>query len=540
MLYLSEIKNVYYMTARNFIVSRLKNKVSDAEKAMITVSYLAFNMKVCGRYDILSYDTEKICGSVSDEIFQTACEASDLFSDSQLAALLLFYRFDYSVPFGITALMLSELKYKKHDSILNIFCGDLSAVVDSILINPDIHEITACDTVISGIAKMRADVLNNYFFQKINCCSTGEVNTKFSKIFSCILLSDRPYIRIRPQVKYDKYPFDMKNISYEWLANITAGSFLSDDGKIVMLTNTGAVSNINEERIREYFIRNGLVKKVTALPEKLLGYTAIRTLMILFSRNNKNIEFADAHKYFTSGRRMNCIEEKNISEINSADSVTLSIRKNDFSENHFSLDPAAYLKKAEPVTNSVPFISVIKNITRGIQLNANELDELETDGTRRRGVRYLRISDIRHCLINDNLPVLSRLPEGAEKYLAHNGDLIISKTGNPAKTAVADEESEGILITGNMYLIRPDNEKANPYFIQAYLNSEAGNEQIMRISGGSTISTISLAALKNMMIPFPEKEKQNEIAERFRLKLNEIKDLSERLEKAEGELKNIM
>ena len=262
--------------------------------------------------------------------------------------------------------------------------------------------------------------------------------------------------------------------------------------------------------------------------------------MILFSRNNKNIEFADAHKYFTSGRRMNCIEEKNISEINSADSVTLSIRKNDFSENHFSLDPAAYLKKAEPVTNSVPFISVIKNITRGIQLNANELDELETDGTRRRGVRYLRISDIRHCLINDNLPVLSRLPEGAEKYLAHNGDLIISKTGNPAKTAVADEESEGILITGNMYLIRPDNEKANPYFIQAYLNSEAGNEQIMRISGGSTISTISLAALKNMMIPFPEKEKQNEIAERFRLKLNEIKDLSERLEKAEGELKNII
>ena len=90
-----------------------------------------------------------------------------------------------------------------------------------------------------------------------------------------------------------------------------------------------------------------------------------------------------------------------------------------------------------------------------------------------------------------------------------------------------------------MYIIELDEEKVNPYFIKAFLESEHGIASLKKITVGATIPNIAVEALKKMKVPVPSMDIQKNIADKYLTKLDEIKILNLRLVKAKNALKNI-
>ena len=111
--------------------------------------------------------------------------------------------------------------------------------------------------------------------------------------------------------------------------------------------------------------------------------------------------------------------------------------------------------------------------------------------------------------------------------------MIISKNGAPFKVAVAEvPEGETILANGNLYIVRLDTARIDPYFAAAFLESEDGKEVMERFTAGTTIPNLPLRNLREMQLPVPEMSIQEAVSRQYRARLDEIEVLKIKLEKA--------
>lgn len=87
-----------------------------------------------------------------------------------------------------------------------------------------------------------------------------------------------------------------------------------------------------------------------------------------------------------------------------------------------------------------------------------------------------------------------------------------------------DTRGKTILVNGNMYILRLDDQKIDPYFLQAYLESEEGQAKLaeISISRGGVIIQLGIIDLKLFRIPFYPLEEQKKISEAFRKNIQEI------------------
>ena len=79
------------------------------------------------------------------------------------------------------------------------------------------------------------------------------------------------------------------------------------------------------------------------------------------------------------------------------------------------------------------------------------------------------------------------------------------------------------MANGNLYVIELDEDKINPYFLKAYLESENGKAALSRVAVGATLLNLPVEGLKKVIIPLPDLESQKKIADQYYAKLSEIK-----------------
>ena len=84
-----------------------------------------------------------------------------------------------------------------------------------------------------------------------------------------------------------------------------------------------------------------------------------------------------------------------------------------------------------------------------------------------------------------------------------------------------------------------DTERANPYYIKAFFESEVGTSAHKNIAVGSQIPNISSESLRRLTVPLPPIEEQNEFAQKYMAKIDEVKILQARLQKAMSSLKTM-
>lgn len=154
--------------------------------------------------------------------------------------------------------------------------------------------------------------------------------------------------------------------------------------------------------------------------------------------------------------------------------------------------------------------------------NENNNDEIvETRGT-------IVAKTISSGYISDNEIVTNNYKTKCdEKRITKENDVVIKITP-PFAAALVDKKHEGLLVSSFCMLLTDIPEEIKPEYLVAYFNSEDGVAHVTSRMTGSTISTISVVALKQIYIPILQIEKQNEICKAFNAYLKNI-ELSKKL-----------
>lgn len=116
---------------------------------------------------------------------------------------------------------------------------------------------------------------------------------------------------------------------------------------------------------------------------------------------------------------------------------------------------------------------------------------------------------------NDFINNLIYIDEHAYEFLkkskVYASDLIMNKIANPGTVYFMPEISKPVSLGMNLFLIRIDPKKANPYFIYAYLRK---NEYYVKsFASGSTTKTITKDDVRRLKIYMPPLGEQNKITQ---------------------------
>lgn len=456
---------------------------------------------------------------------------------------------DYlETPEGLEKLAIELLDVKEDDRVADYCCGHGGVAIglgeksQCSVKGFELNERTA-ETAKIRVLASKANV-------EISVCDVFEIPKKnqiFDKIFSNYpfglhlreLGSRNPYL----QSLSEKVPGISRATSSDWVFNHLLIDSLSEKGKAIGIMTNGSTLNSIDRKTREYFVENGYIECVIALPAKLFSSTGIATTLVVLSHGNKKVRMVNAVDICTKGRRQNVLSDSDIEKILDAckddSNISKEVSLDDLYKADYVLHPNRYFVGEADYLDGVPFETVIKKISRGAHCTAEQLDDMSSQ--EETNIHFLKTSDIQDGIIAGRMQALSYIEKNFEKYCIQDRNLVISKVGFPYKVIVAEvDDSARVLANANLFIIELDESKADPYYLKAFFESEEGQACLRRITVGATIPSIGVKELKTMRIPLPSIEVQREIGTRCKDVLGEITQLKKQLENATKRLSGVV
>lgn len=472
-----------------------------------------------------------------------------------MAAILPVFELDprgaaSSTPESIIKLTHKLLEVRPGENVADIGCGTGSYLVSAAVNEPKAHYYGfELNEDMASLAMLRSELLDadmRIISGDVFEVDTEDLSPKFDKVFA-----NYPFgLKLRHldvgtgilQHMMTTYPGLSKATSADWIFNVLVCKFLSETGRAVGIMTNGSTWNGSDAPMRKYFIDHHLIECVISLPGKMFGFTNIPTTLVVFSHDNSHVRMVDATELCQQGRRQNEFSAEDIEHIMNAlkaDSmISKLISTEELQNNEYVLNLSRYIENNVDHDTGVPFESVISSITRGAQCTASQLDEMVSDVET--DTQYLMLGNIQNGIIDNKLPYLRAIDSKYDKYCLKTGNIILSKNSYPFKVAVAEvADGRKILANGNLYIISVNEEKANPYYIKAFLDSEQGQTILKGISVGASLPNIGVDKLKKIMIPLPTLEEQNHIAQKYLDALNDLTQIKAQLEAAEYRLRHI-
>lgn len=506
---------------------------------------------------ILNGDAKDVIKKYVDDVWDVVIGNLFKFTNEQLKAFVLFDNSfergkggELTTPDSISKLACKILNVKNDEKLLELCTGQGGFAAQCFIDSPGVkYEGVELNPVAIDVATMKLSlVCDDFKIEKENSL-LYRTDNKADKLFS-----NYPFMLRTPELNVVKVKlannFNMpietiQRSSSDWLFNLTMVEQMSANGKAVAIMTNGSTWNASDINVRKYFVDNGLIEAVISLPSKMFYDTSIPTTLIVFSKNNDRVQLVDASDICITSRRINEFSDDNIERIiellNCDSAISLSVTKEELSENEYVLYASRYLNKTPEVENGVEFESIVKNITRGSQLKASELDELKANEAT--PYEYLMLANVDNGIVElGEDQYLIDMPKKLEKYCVKDNSIVLSKIGVPNfKSAVVNvPEGRKLLANGNLFVIEIDESKADPYYIQAYFSSEAGIAAFKNIYSGVTLATISLDKIKKMIIPLPDLDKQREISKKYKACIDEIAYLKKRLNEITNQVSHIL
>ncbi len=550
----------------NAFASDLRGKTDRPYQVSIAISYLLLELKGSTVKDVDLMSLPEMCEAIKDE--QIKWYVQETLSGIEPNLILQYYRFesealkDYvlyaedrssnkametSSPDSISRLAIEILNIHEGETVLDSCAGVGSFLVRAYAKQPrakysgvERNESAAC------LLKMRSKLIEG----EVNIV-VGDVlsdilkGEKFDKLFSnypfCVNLRTMNECLYGVRKLFDSYPGIIKGGSADWVFNYNLVESMKENGRAVAIMPLGGLFNTSNKNIRAMFLKRRLISSIILLPSKLFASTSIPVAMIVFGTNNEGVRMVDASKDYMHGRRQNFFSSENISEImyalnNDIQDKSRTVSIEELLENEYVLDPQRYLARKEVLENGVDFETVISSVRRGASCTAADLDSMVSQQPT--NFQYIMLSNIRYGVIDEELPYLKEIPENYKKYCVESGDLLLSKNGYPFKVVVAEvPEGKQLLANGNLYIIRLDTTKVNPYYIKAFFESERGIASLKDIAVGTAVLNIGVAQLNTISIPLIPLEEQDKFVKEYVKKLNKIAKLRREIAEIEDELK---
>lgn len=543
--YLLYLRNIYDSENKLTLVQLLRKKFLNADTNLeyVLKEFVSEKLWKDIRKDILNVSND----TLKKVILET--------TDKYLQMVSLRKYAENSTPDTLVDLVIKILNINPGDKVCDI-CGGIGNFITKAYLKEKkaIYYSKEINTQAISVMEIRVDVLLHDDKEKNIYTEAGNIfdlffndrvkNDKFfDKIFGNYpwrIFIDKYSVKNIDFLKYidSKVPGILKRNMSDWLFNILMIHMLKDTGKAVGIMTNGSIWNQMSDckNARRYFLSNGLIEAIIALPANLFKSTSIPTVLIVFSHGNKKIKMIDATSICVENMRQKIFSTENIETIYKAyleeteNSIFVNV-EDILKDEELNIHPKRYLTHITLPENGKELKTVLTDLYRGSNISAKELDKLKTDKPTL--YRYVMLQNINNGMIDEELPYLSKIDEKYEKFIISNRSLIISKTGPVFKSAVVDVPSNlKILASGNMFILKIDETKANPYYIQALFESSYGKALVSSISSGSVISTFSKKALENLVIPLPALEKQNEIANKYQALQDSIKIYKMKLEDA--------
>jgi type I restriction enzyme S subunit len=124
-------------------------------------------------------------------------------------------------------------------------------------------------------------------------------------------------------------------------------------------------------------------------------------------------------------------------------------------------------------------------------------------------VRYLTVAHVqRNRILTDSPRYFEVSPEELQRWRLRRGDVLIIEGNGSAdqigRTALFRGEIENCVHQNHVIRIRPDQEQMSPEFLNAFLNSPAGQEAVQAQSRTSSgLRSLSVGRIKSIAVPVP-------------------------------------
>jgi len=328
------------------------------------------------------------------------------------------------------------------------------------------------------------------------------------------------------------------------------GQFLNNSlDKAIGILIPGDVASPRQQPVRQGALLAGAIETVILLPRLAFDRTSVQISLIVLSRNNTGVTFVDATDLGQRTRRELAFEEQDqdkiIQRIKCATSASSPTRNNpneatphsvyatnaEIAAKGYTLFVTRYLEEEIYLKNETTLRTIAQGLIRSTVLPSRSFDKhISPEDT---NVQYLNVRNLEDGLI---AAPLQNLKEPASHYaesLVEDGDLLITKIApseGQLKIAVATvRPGQEIVPSSNLYVVRLDPARANPYFIAAFLNSPLGKELLSRASMGGAIQHIALSSLRELPIPLLDMSEQNAMAAQYKKQLEKISQIKSKL-----------
>lgn len=125
-----------------------------------------------------------------------------------------------------------------------------------------------------------------------------------------------------------------------------------------------------------------------------------------------------------------------------------------------------------------------------------------------------------------------------EHYFTKAGDILV-RLNEPYTAICITEDLQGILIPSYFIKLSFKDDLINPWYLVWYLNSSQAKKEFLRSQSGTLIPSINQKVIKDLNIPNIDKDKQESIADMYRLHIKEMKLLKDLLRLKSEKFKGI-
>lgn len=301
---------------------------------------------------------------------------------------------------------------------------------------------------------------------------------------------------------------------------------LNETGKAAVIVPVGVLSRSShaERAFREYIVNNDIIEAIVLLPNKLLSYTAIQTVLLVLNNKKKSsrkqqVLFLNAEKQFTSkGRSQNYLRQENIDSIvamyeqSSTDAEDVKVANlTKIIESEFNLNPNHYFtirtvetQFGDVIINKDVYDKKVKNkrtlkeiaqLSRGVNLPAkNTIKEGQ------KGYKVIQLKDIEDGKID--LESIEVIPvKNAERYMVESGDIIIASRGTAYKVAIIPDHNEPLVLSNMFIRIRIKDKAYKPEYIKVFLESPVGEALIEGMKKGGAVKALTTRDIEDIEFP---------------------------------------
>lgn len=382
-------------------------------------------------------------------------------------------------------------------------------------------------------------------------------DTEFDLIYSTFPLGMRTSKRIDliedmfKKWKDSTYIKHNKTYTLNMLGLRNAIEQLSENGMLIAFIQDGCLTNETDIEIKQDLIDHNYIDSIIALPTDIIPGLRVNTSLVILKRNRTvdYVKFIDASNKYTSMRRYNQFEEKDILDIvelytSMEETSEVSFISNKvIIENNYNLSRDRYKKSLLHLNNAKSLGDVCTDIFRGYQTNAKNVDNIAAKDGETTNYYLLNVSDIKNeGYICDTLqPVRIDNPRKYSKYYIEDGDLIITSKNTVIKSAVYEKKDDrNIILTSNLIAIRVNKNAVDPYYLKAFLDSDIGQEILASIQTGTSIKTINPKALEDMKVSIIDEEEMKEIGLKLRDNIQKMISLMKQYEEINQQNKELI